>query len=107
MVEKKYSFTQTENKCIEKLIDDDVAAINHIILPFEESVPEHDANSNIYLIITTGVMSATLNDQPKHEYPAGTIVNVPFNTHMIISNQTKGTLLEFFVVKAPSPRLME
>lgn len=107
MTETVFTFTQTKEKCIEKLIDHDVAAINHIVLPYLESVPEHDSNSNVYLIITSGIMAATLNDQPTHHYPAGTILNVPFKTHMKISNQTEGTILEFFVIKAPSPRLME
>jgi quercetin dioxygenase-like cupin family protein len=107
MIENVYAFTQTSNKCIEKLIDDDVAAINHIVLPYKDSVPEHDSNSNVYLIITSGIMSATLNEQPTHEYAAGTILNVPFQTHMKISNQTEGSILEFFIIKAPSPRLME
>jgi len=107
MTEQVFSFTKTKEKCIEKLIDHDVAAINHIILPYKDSVPEHDSNSNVYLIITSGIMSATLNEQPTHEYAAGTILNVPHKTHMKISNQTEGSILEFFIIKAPSPRLME
>lgn len=107
MIEKVFSFTQTKDKWIEKLIDDDVAAINHIVLPFGDAVPEHDSNSNVYLIVTSGKMSAKLNDQEAHEYPEGTILSIPFKTHMNISNQAEGTILEFFILKAPSPRLME
>jgi quercetin dioxygenase-like cupin family protein len=107
MVEKLYPFTKTDKKCIEKLIDDDVAAINHIILPYKESVPDHDSNSNVYLIIVSGTMSATLNNQPTHEYSTGTILSIPFQTQMKISNQLEGSMLEFFIMKAPSPRLMK
>lgn len=107
MLEKVFSFTLTNQKHIEKLIDDDVVAINHIVLPYGDAVPEHDSNSNVYLIITSGFMSATLNDQPTHEYGEGTILSIPFKTNMKISNQSQGTILEFFIIKAPSPRLME
>lgn len=106
MIEKVYSFTKSKEKCIEKLIDDDVAAINHIILPFGESVPEHDSNSHVYLIITKGTMSVCLNHQPTHEYSEGIILAIPFQTHMKISNNTQDSVLEFFILKAPSPRLM-
>lgn len=106
MIEKIITFTRSGFKCIEKLIDDDVAAINHIILPYLESVPKHDSNSNIYLIIVSGTMSVKLNDQPIHEYSAGSILSIPNKIHMKISNQMKDSLLEFFIIKAPSPRLM-
>lgn len=107
MIEQVYHYTKTENRCIEKLIDDDVAAINHVVLPCLDSVPEHETNSNVYLIIQSGVMSAVFNDQVAKAYPAGTILFVPYKTHMKISNQTQGDVLEFFILKTPSPRLME
>jgi len=50
-------------------------------------------------------LSLSLEDRPFRDYPAGTIVAVPFDRKMAIENRGSGTL-EFFVVKAPNPRQM-
>ena len=38
-----------------------------------------------------------------HNYPEGSIINIPYNIKMNVSNQ-QDDVLEFFVVKAPSPK---
>jgi len=100
-----YPFERPEGKLIEKLIDHDVVAINHITLPGGDEVPEHEANSNVYLIILRGEMTLRLTGQ-EEKHAGGTVVAVDYGTRMHIRN-TSGEILEFFVVKAPSPRLME
>lgn len=103
MTEKTYSFSSSEAKLIEKIIDDENVAINHIVLAQGDRVPEHFSNSNVYLIIVRGTMWLKLDEQETRLYPAGTIVNVPYQIKMNISNQGP-EVLEFFVVKSPSPR---
>lgn len=105
MIEKKYSFTIQDKKTVERIIADDNVDINHIILLKGDSLPEHFSNSNVYLIIIRGEMSIKLNDQDEQLYEKQSIINVPYKVKMSIKN--KGDeILEFFVLKAPSPRTM-
>lgn len=103
-MEKVYGFNQSNEKLIEKILDDDVVMINHIILNQGEALPQHDSNSNVYLIVVRGVLTAQLGDNAPKSYENGNIINVPGKIRMNISN-AESDQLEFFVVKAPSPRL--
>lgn len=103
MIEKPYVFNNSEVKLVEKIIEDDHVAVNHMILAKNDRLPEHFANSHVYMIIVRGTMTLQLNEDAPHHYPAGNIVNIPYQTKMNVSNQQED-LLEFFVVKAPSPK---
>ncbi len=103
MIEKKYSYTMTETKKIERVISDDNVDINHMVLPEGEALPEHFSNSNVYLVIIRGRLTIRLNDQAEATYNKGEIINVPYKIKMFIHNKYT-EILEFFVVKAPSPR---
>ena len=105
MIEKKYEFKVSEEKVIEKIVDDDNLVINHMVFTKNSGLPEHYSNSNVYLIITKGRMTIILNDGEPTVYEKGSIVNVPFKTKMNIRNLSD-EILEFFVVKAPNPRDM-
>lgn len=105
MVEKQVLYTLSQEKVIERLIEDDHVGINHMILRRSEALPEHHANSNVYMIVARGEVTLALDEQEPHAYPAGSIVLIPFQTKMNVSNQKEDTL-ELFVVKAPSPRHM-
>ena len=67
-MEKVYHFNQSEKKLVEKILDDDAAMINHMILNQEDALPEHDSNSNVYLIVVHGAISAQLGDNPAKRY---------------------------------------
>ncbi|MBC7365008.1 MAG: hypothetical protein H5U07_10815, partial [Candidatus Aminicenantes bacterium] len=47
MIEKIYYFQPASAKLIERLIDDENLAINHIVLAQGDYVPEHFSNSNV------------------------------------------------------------
>jgi quercetin dioxygenase-like cupin family protein len=104
MIEKVYNYTITNDKIIEKIIEDDNVGINHIVLCQDEALPEHYSNSNIYMIVNKGEISLRLNDQEEHTYPAGSIIGIPFKTKMNVGNQGQKSV-DFFIVKAPSPRM--
>ncbi|MBA1336065.1 MAG: Uncharacterized protein HPY66_2024 [Firmicutes bacterium] len=103
MIETKYSYTISSSKIIERIIEDDHAAINHMVLPKGEALPEHYSNSNVYMIVVRGNITLRLNEQEEHSYPAGSILTIPYKTKMNVCN-THDEVLEFFVVKAPSPK---
>lgn len=102
-MEKVYKFNQSAEKLIEKNLDDDVAMINHMILNQGDTLPKHDANSNVYMIIIRGIITVELAGNPATSYEHGSIINIPYGTTMNISNRNSEQA-EFFVVKSPSPR---
>jgi len=103
MLEKIYGFSTSDTKKIEKLIDDDHAVINHMVLPKGAGLPEHYSNSNVYMIIIRGNMTLTLDDQEPHHYLSGQIINIPYKLKMNVNNFDE-EVLEFFVVKSPNPK---
>ncbi|MDF2519650.1 MAG: hypothetical protein K0R84_278 [Clostridia bacterium] len=105
MIEKRYPFTLAEEKTIEKIVDDENLAINHMVLPKNTGLPEHYSNSNVYMIIVRGKMTIVLNDEEASIHEKGSILNIPFNVKMNVNNY-HDDILEFFVVKAPNPRDM-
>lgn len=105
MLEKIKSFTKTDEKVIEQVIDQDVVMINHMVLPQGEALPEHRANSNVFMTVVRGQVTLRLDNQDPHQYLCGQIIEIPYQTLMNVSNQSE-QILEFFVVKAPGPRTM-
>ena len=102
MINKIYNFSLTDGKAIEKVVDDPVAMINHMVLPKGECLPTHKANSNVYMIVVKGAVTLELDGTPAQTYPKGSILNIEYGTLMSVCN-TNDALLEFFVVKAPAP----
>lgn len=103
MIEKRYTFTKTDEKTIERIIADDFADINHIVLKNGDALPEHYSNSNVYLIVVRGNLSLTLNFQKPQAFPSGSIINIPVSVKMNVANNDN-EILEFFIVKAPGTK---
>lgn len=101
-----YAFSRADSKAIERIVDSDNVAINHMVLPAGEALPEHSANSNVYMIVVRGELTLRLDGQEGLVYGAGTIVSIPYLTRMHPVN--KGDeVLELFVIKAPGPKAMQ
>lgn len=103
MLEKVYNYSTSDTKNIEKLIDDEHVAINHMVLPKGTGLAEHYSNSNVYMIIITGNMTLKLDDHDPHCYTSGQIINIPYHIKMNVNNFDEG-ILEFLVVKSPNPK---
>lgn len=102
MIETKFDYTVSTEKTIEKIILDDNVNINHMILPKGEGLPEHYSNSNVYMIVARGTVSLELGEQERHNYPVGSILNIPYNIKMNVRNH-EDEIVELFVVKSPAP----
>ena len=105
MIEKHNSFTVTNDKVIERIIDYDAGGINHMVLPKGEGLPIHFANAPVYMIVVRGEITLALDEQDHHTYPAGSILEIPYQTKMDVKN-LQDEVTELFVVKAPGPRSM-
>ena len=103
MIEKNYKYTIADTKTIEKLVADENVNINHMILAKGDALPLHMSNSNVYMTVMRGTISLILDDQERHDYGVGNILNIPNDTKMNVSNNEE-PVAEILVVKAPAPR---
>lgn len=102
MIEQSFKLARGNNKAIEKILFDENVHYLHIILNKDEGLPEHYSNSNVYMTVIRGMLSIGLGDQEIHEYEAGTMLKIPFQTKMNVNNFHDGSL-ELIIVKAPAP----
>ncbi|MBS4537466.1 cupin domain-containing protein [Clostridium sp. D2Q-11] len=102
MIEKIYKFSDSREKTVEKIVNDDNLHLNHMIFPKGEGLPQHNANSNVYMIVIRGELSLQLDDQEEQKHDKGSIINIPYKTLMNVNNKND-ELLEIFVIKAPNP----
>lgn len=101
MVEQVFRFT--EGHKVERVIQDENIHYLHMVFQKNEGLPEHFSNANLYMTVLRGTLSIGLNDQEIHEYGAGTVLKIPFQTRMNVGNRHDDTL-ELIVVKAPAPK---
>ena len=102
MIEQSFKLARGNNKAIEKILFDENVHYLHIILNKDEGLPEHYSNSNVYMTVIRGMLSIGLGDQEAHEYEAGTMLKIPFQTKMNVNNFHDESL-ELIIVKAPAP----
>jgi quercetin dioxygenase-like cupin family protein len=103
MLEKEYKLSKTDEKAIEKVLFDENLHYIHMVFNRDEGLPEHFSNSNVYMTVIRGKLSIGLGEQETHEYGAGTLLKIPFQTKMNVRNLHPETL-ELIVVKAPAPK---
>lgn len=104
MVEQIFSLSRGNEKAVEKVVFDENLHYLHMVFNKTEGLPEHFSNSNVYMTVVRGKLSIGLNDQEIHEYEAGTLLKIPFQTKMNVKNLNEETL-ELIVVKAPAPKV--
>ena len=103
MVEQIFKLSLGNERAVEKVIFDENVHYLHMVFNKEEGLPEHFSNSNVYMTVIRGKLSIGLDDQEIHEYEAGTLLKIPFQTKMNVKNLHDETL-ELIVVKAPAPK---
>lgn len=103
MIEQIFKLASGNDKAVEKVISDENLHYLHMVFNKNEGLPEHFSNSNVYMTIVRGKLSIGLNDQDIHEYEAGTLLKIPFQTKMNVKNMHDETL-ELIIVKAPAPK---
>jgi len=88
-----------------QLIDEQHLLVMQIALKPGQQVPQHNANSNVHLLILEGQVAVTLDGK---EFPAakGDILPVAFKTLMSILN-TGSENATFLVIKTPNPSEMK
>ncbi len=102
MVEKNIKYQLEDKSVVERLVDFKDVSIAHAILESGEKFPAHNSNAKVQIIIVKGELSIKLEEQEVHKYQKGSILEVPFDTFMELSNEGNESM-EFFAIKAPSP----
>lgn len=102
MIEKIFNITSSKETKVEKLIMDE--NIHYINMIFEKNngLPEHFANSTVYMTVNEGVLSIKLDNQEVKKYTKGTVLKIPYNTKMNVRNEDE-EILNLIVIKAPAP----
>jgi len=103
MVEQIFKLSTSDENAIEKILFDENIHYLHMVLNKDQGLPEHFSNSNVYMTVIRGRLSIGLNEQEVHEYEAGTLLKIPFQTKMNVRNLHNETL-ELIIVKAPAPK---
>lgn len=103
MIEAVFELSKGPERTVEKVIQDDNLDYIHMIFNKGEGLPVHYSNSNVYMTVVQGRLSIGLDEQAVHEYPAGTLLKIPYKTRMNVQNTHDG-VLELIVIKAPAPK---
>ena len=103
MIEQIFELSRGNEKAVEKVIFDENVHYLHMVFNKDEGLAEHFSNSNVYMTVIKGKLSIGLNNQEIHEYEAGTLLKIPFQTKMNVNNMHDETL-ELIVIKAPAPQ---
>ena len=86
------------------LVDEKYLQINQVCLEPGQQVPQHDANSNVTLMVVRGEGTFYVGNEVTR-MGSGKILRVPFRSPMSIRNESKERLT-FLVIKAPHPNEM-
>lgn len=92
MIEQIFELAKGNEKAVEKVVFDENVHYLHMVFNKDEGLPEHFSNSNVYMTVIRGMLSIGLNDQDIHEYEAGTLLKIPFQTKMNVKNLHNETL---------------
>jgi len=87
------------------LVDEKHLLVMQVALKPGQQVPQHNANSNVHLLIVEGQIIVTLDG--KDIFAAkGDIIPVAFKTPMSVRNASKENA-SFLIIKTPNPSEMK
>ena len=87
-----------------ELVSENYLQLMQVALKPGQAVPQHNANSNVHLLVVKGEIAVTLNGVEKIAVE-GALVPVAFKTPMSIVNKSKDNA-SFLLIKAPHPNQM-
>lgn len=88
-----------------KVVDEKHLLVMQIALKPGQSVPQHNANSNVHLLVVRGDLAVNLNGLDNH-VKEGDLLPVSYQAPMIIKN-TGSVEATFLVFKTPNPSEMQ
>jgi quercetin dioxygenase-like cupin family protein len=98
MIEEKYNLYQGNEYKIEKLVMKKNGQYIHMVFPKGKGLPIHMSNADLFMTVIKGTLTLQLGYQEPNLYLKGTMINIPINTKMNVSNQ-HDDICELIVVK--------
>ncbi|MGA2466375.1 MAG: cupin domain-containing protein [Thermodesulfobacteriota bacterium] len=98
---KEKEIFKKEDRGFANLVDEKYLQINQVCLEPGQQVPQHNANSNVTLVVIHGEGTFYVGNEVTRMGP-GKLLRVPFQSPMSIKNESKERLA-FLVIKAPHP----
>ncbi|NLE91398.1 MAG: hypothetical protein GX598_02485 [Elusimicrobia bacterium] len=96
---------QAEGMGKRKLVDEKHLLVMQIALRAGQAVPQHNANSNVHLLVLSGEVTVTI-DNDGHMLKQGDLLAVAFKSAMSIKN-IGAQEATFLVIKTPNPCEMQ
>ena len=87
-----------------KVVDEKHLLVIQIALKPGQSVPQHNANSNVHLLILKGALTVNFNGVD-NQVKEGDLLPIVYQTSMIIKNTGSDDVM-FLVFKTPNPSEM-
>ncbi|HNX82761.1 MAG TPA: cupin domain-containing protein [Candidatus Omnitrophota bacterium] len=87
-----------------KLVDEKYFLLMQVALRPGQSVPAHNANSNVHIMVVRGEVVINLNGT-EHYAQEGSLVPVVYKTAMNITNRANKDA-SFLIIKTPNPTEM-
>ncbi len=97
MIEKVYTYHTGDTTKVERVVEDGVR-INILTLAVNEGADPHPTPDDAHMIVAKGTLKVALGEQDYHTYNEGTIIKIPANTMMHLTNGGS-TVLKVFVIK--------
>lgn len=88
-----------------KVVDEKDLLVMQIALKPGQSVPRHNANSNVHLLVIKGNLTVDLNGT-LNQFKEGDLLPVAYKTPMVIENAGNDNAM-FLVLKTPNPSEMQ
>lgn len=97
-MDKVYHYTITDQEVFENIFKDEKLLMNHVVVQSGKVFPRHPTDANVYILITQGELSITIENNEPITFKAGQLVNIPKGASTELGNRGKKSL-ELFVVK--------
>ncbi|MBD3286763.1 hypothetical protein GF359_09115 [candidate division WOR-3 bacterium] len=108
MIERIFTFStqDTSRRLIEDIVHDPDLHLTRIVLQPGAGFFNENTTSNDYLIVVSGQIGVKLGSQQQSTYPEGTVICIPPYVQIEVENPA-ASVLEFLLIKAPSPERYE
>ena len=97
-MEKVYDYTITDQELFENIFKDEKILMNHVVVQPGKVFPKHPTDAIVYILITHGELSITIENNEPSTFKAGQLVHIPKGVSTELGNRGEKTL-ELFVVK--------
>jgi quercetin dioxygenase-like cupin family protein len=102
---KEKEVFKKEDRGFANLVDEKYLQVNQVCLEPGQHVPQHNANSNVTLMVVHGEGTFQVGGEVIR-MGSGKVIRVPFQSPMNVRNDSKERLA-FLVIKTPHPNEMK